>query len=1750
MTHYQGPSSSSGSDRIVIDLEFCSEGNTGNEGAASTATETDVETHSSPTKRVGSPSLSSEHGGELLAAEDNDLLDDIFHRSERFETDGNMSTNDDRDDVCVSQDESNPFDVQEVDSGDDNSGNDDSDSESRLVIEERQDDEQEPASDRAVIDGNVEKGERETVLQAVISSPEHRAQDGGEEECCEKEDASERGTCSLDHSETMEEEETEEEKGVLKNLTGSPVHSESTGEDMGDENEAVSQKATSSPEQSFQYELSETFLDNLNPQDASQDVEEDQEEGEGDMQRAAEKEMKNADDALEKQTCSSEHSDHFEMSETFLDNLNPQDESQDLEEGTCDSDNEQVVKDANRDRAASSPDRLKRIPVDEASSHVPEQLSQDEASPPCAQPVTSTGESSLPLFQDPSTPASHVQQDTSVCEASSTPAQMDSCADEASSPSAVYDTGIDEICSADDIPQDCPEENICTDSMGHSDDKPQVPAEKNTSMDKTCSSCVHQDALPCEASSSGDETSSPQAQLNTSEDAADHSNSDDLGAEEMMIEDKERAEVQDHNSQAASPAHEQNITAGGDTVEHTSEDEECNGATQNTIPEEASSPDADSVAVTDQESPAEENTAAEEAASPSARGESDRKPEDVASFQDVKDSTGKDRTAALSSSEEKEALSMSAGRDDDEYSFKDDDVREEGEYSSSPSPQSEPGENEDDDASDVLQLSADDVEKWDEDSHSKKRERAEGGRSDDSSSLREKLSNRDPVPQSQSSPSCHRRNSDDDSHSAPVMEVSSDKEENDNSKNRQDNGKLENGEENSNEDGEEDGIDIMETSVDLDDKDDNATPGLTSVETSSKGSPALGVTRVIQRGGGEKDGGEGDSKTLQANDDDDSDDDVQIIEVPPQEPIDTLIVDDDDDDDIVPSSSVTSKAPVSESSRTSKKKRTVEQDGHDLRIVIRDERREKEDSDRHHRRHEKERRDERRSDSHRRSESDRKSSDRSSRRRHHRSRSHSRERRRKRSRSRSYSRERTSRRRRHRDRSRDKSADRERSSHRKRRRDRSRERRRRSHSRSRSPKRSREDSWDKENRDERESAEHSRSKKRCYHRDDDKGRESPEKEKSSSKQDSPLPEPQKSSQKQSQSWKPSDTLLEDPSDSPSTLQSAGGGKSDNESEGSVEEVMQNSPLRDNKSDHQGVEVVCEKAAEVIPVDIPVPEPQDIPIPKPEDIPIPETENIPVPQPLNIPVPQPVLVPELAPVPVVLQPHPFFENPPLPPVPEEEPMENPPEPPPLPPRWPEVLPSKGEGLLPTPIRRKAALEEAAAVYDPAHPTDDDGERFMYPGMPNSAHPPPAHPPPEMMGGPPPPPRLMGEGPFVVPAPGEGGLLGPPPQRIPMQPVRFGHPPRPMMVNHVVMDRPPFSNGPFPPSQPPGPPMPPRFRMEMGGPPGSVMPPQFGQGMPPPGPPHPPPQGFPPGQMKERFEDGPPFPVSAHSGMPPDMGNMGPPPPGPLPPPDMHMMSHPPPQDMVAMQDGTIGGEDKTMAGLVVAPNMLSVMNNDHHHHHHGSKKDGGELGSVFKVPLPPGEHHTKSPSNQFHMDGADLSEDSTEVMDMDMSPLEEECELQLTTPPEGKEAEKRLKPLVAIDLKAISNAIKKLASAATDDVPASAVELTNKEKYMKKLHLQERVVDEVKQALRPFYSHKKIDKEEYKTILRKAVPKVCHSRSGDINPQKIQQLVEGYVSKFQKQRQFTEQKVKPPPVKPAAPPKEKGKANGERTKPAR
>ena len=44
-------------------------------------------------------------------------------------------------------------------------------------------------------------------------------------------------------------------------------------------------------------------------------------------------------------------------------------------------------------------------------------------------------------------------------------------------------------------------------------------------------------------------------------------------------------------------------------------------------------------------------------------------------------------------------------------------------------------------------------------------------------------------------------------------------------------------------------------------------------------------------------------------------------------------------------------------------------------------------------------------------------------------------------------------------------------------------------------------------------------------------------------------------------------------------------------------------------------------------------------------------------------------------------------------------------------------------------------------------------------------------------------------------------------------------------------------------------------------------------------------------------------------------------------------------------------------------------------------------------------------------------------------------------------------------------------------------------FVKKMHRQERVVEEVKLFLKPHFNKKTLTKDEYKDILRRAVPKV-------------------------------------------------------------
>ncbi|KAK7081264.1 Splicing factor, arginine serine-rich [Halocaridina rubra] len=109
----------------------------------------------------------------------------------------------------------------------------------------------------------------------------------------------------------------------------------------------------------------------------------------------------------------------------------------------------------------------------------------------------------------------------------------------------------------------------------------------------------------------------------------------------------------------------------------------------------------------------------------------------------------------------------------------------------------------------------------------------------------------------------------------------------------------------------------------------------------------------------------------------------------------------------------------------------------------------------------------------------------------------------------------------------------------------------------------------------------------------------------------------------------------------------------------------------------------------------------------------------------------------------------------------------------------------------------------------------------------------------------------------------------------------------------------------------------------------------------------------------------------------------------------------------------------------------------------------------------------------------------------------------------------------------------------EDIPNSAVDLQVKEKFLKKVQRQERVVEEVKLSLKPFYNKKTISKDDYKEIMRKCVQKVCHNKSGEINPTKIRGLVQGYIRKvkYYKKKQNgpgDQLPVKPTPTDPLPP----------------
>ncbi|XP_019747342.1 protein SCAF11 isoform X2 [Hippocampus comes] len=73
------------------------------------------------------------------------------------------------------------------------------------------------------------------------------------------------------------------------------------------------------------------------------------------------------------------------------------------------------------------------------------------------------------------------------------------------------------------------------------------------------------------------------------------------------------------------------------------------------------------------------------------------------------------------------------------------------------------------------------------------------------------------------------------------------------------------------------------------------------------------------------------------------------------------------------------------------------------------------------------------------------------------------------------------------------------------------------------------------------------------------------------------------------------------------------------------------------------------------------------------------------------------------------------------------------------------------------------------------------------------------------------------------------------------------------------------------------------------------------------------------------------------------------------------------------------------------------------------------------------------------------------------------------------------------------------------------------KKEKKQQIQEKAINEVKTAIKPYYQKKEITKDEYKEIVRKAVEKVCHSKSGEVNSSKVANLVKAYVDKYKHAR---------------------------------
>jgi hypothetical protein len=71
----------------------------------------------------------------------------------------------------------------------------------------------------------------------------------------------------------------------------------------------------------------------------------------------------------------------------------------------------------------------------------------------------------------------------------------------------------------------------------------------------------------------------------------------------------------------------------------------------------------------------------------------------------------------------------------------------------------------------------------------------------------------------------------------------------------------------------------------------------------------------------------------------------------------------------------------------------------------------------------------------------------------------------------------------------------------------------------------------------------------------------------------------------------------------------------------------------------------------------------------------------------------------------------------------------------------------------------------------------------------------------------------------------------------------------------------------------------------------------------------------------------------------------------------------------------------------------------------------------------------------------------------------------------------------------------------------------------------RVAQEFKQIMQPYYKDNRISKDEYKDIMRKAVPRICHSKTGDTSIVRMARYADAYVHKVIMMRKYLAKKNK-------------------------